>query len=87
MGDPGELEISLKLDPNTDQATLLRNRVTQDQSMYKDILQIDNHEKASDENLGESISESFTVSQVAIYALDGGDEFDPGWINSEGRRV
>lgn len=78
VGDPGESEISLKLDPNTNQATLLRNQVSQDQSMYKDVLQIDHHNKGSDEKLGESISESFTISQVAIYALDGGDEFEPG---------
>lgn len=78
IGDPGESEISLKLDPNTNQATLLRNRVSQDQSMYKDVLQIDHHNKGSDEKLGESISESFTISQVGIYALDGGDEFEPG---------
>ncbi|KAJ6085098.1 hypothetical protein N7499_004727 [Penicillium canescens] len=82
IGDPEESEIGLEIDPATSQATFVLNQVNQGQGIYKDVLQIDKNSETSGEKLSEGIMESFTVSRVAVYRVDGGDEFDP-WSSSK----
>lgn len=89
MGDHLESEIGLEIDPATNQVAFVLNEANQGQDMYNDVLQSDERSEVSGENPSEGIRESFAVSQVAVYRVDGGDEFDPWPANKDGviRRI
>ncbi|KAJ5094454.1 hypothetical protein N7456_010315 [Penicillium angulare] len=86
IGDPEASEISLKIDPVTKEATLVANRVATNwnETMYKDVTgDAMNSEKAG-EKTHRGIRASFTVAQVAVFEVKGGDVFDPVPGNEDG---
>jgi hypothetical protein len=89
IGNPEESGIGLEIDPATSQAMFVLNQVNQGQGIIKDVLQDDKNSETLGEKPSEGIMESFTVSRVAVYRVDGGDEFDPWLSNKDGviRRI
>lgn len=86
IGDLEESEVGLRIDPVTRQATFVLNQVAANRcrTIYKDVLRINENCEASGEKMDDGIRASFTVTQVAVYRVYGGDEFDPWEANADG---
>ncbi|KAJ6138243.1 hypothetical protein N7471_004729 [Penicillium samsonianum] len=89
IGDSKASGIGLEIDPTTSQMMFVLNQVNQDRNIYNDVLQIDKNSEISGEKLSENIREGFRGSEVVVYRVDGGDEFDPWLANKDGviRRI
>ncbi|KAJ5742160.1 hypothetical protein N7533_011569 [Penicillium manginii] len=79
MGDHQESEVGLQIDPTRNRVAFVLNDhgANQSEFTYNDVLQGKGRSETLGQNQGEVIRESFTVSQVVVYRVDGGDKFEP----------